>query len=98
MSGATNSNECPAGSVRIEAEAACRTAAVAAGKTAGSPFVQTDPFAPRGCYYASDSTSVYYNYAYLNPHPDGAGDTTYQLLCAVTSGAPPLARVRRHCA
>ena len=98
MSGAAGSNECPAGSVRIEAEAACRTAAAAAGKTVPSVFVQTDPYVPRGCYYASDSNSVYNNYAYFNPHPVGAGDSIYRLLCVITAGAPPLARVQRHCA
>jgi hypothetical protein len=89
VAGADRSNECPAGSVRIETEAACRTAAAAAGKTVPSAFVETDPYAPRGCYYASMNTSVYFNFAYFNPHPVGFGDTTYRLLCAVTSGAPP---------
>ncbi len=89
MSGALGSNACPAGSVRIEAEATCRTAAIAAGKTAGSPFGVTDPYVPRGCYYASASTSVYNNYAYFNPHPVGAGESGWRLLCAVTSGTPP---------
>ncbi len=89
LSGAAGSNACPAGSVWIATEAACRTAALAAGKIVPSAFVETDPYAPRGCYYASMSTSVYFNYAYFNPHPFGAGDSTYRLLCAVTSGAPP---------
>ncbi len=89
VSGAAGSNACPAGSVRIVTEAACRTAATAAGKTVPSVFVVTDPYVPRGCHYASSSASVYDNYAYFNPHPVGAGDTTYRLLCAVTSGAPP---------
>ncbi len=89
VSGAAGSNACPAGYARIETEEACRTAAAAAGKFAGSPFVQIDAFAPRGCYYASNSASVYNNYAYFNPHPVGAGDSVFRLLCAVTSGAPP---------
>jgi hypothetical protein len=89
VSGAAGSNACPAGSVRIATEAACRTAAAAAGKTAGLPFVETDPYTPRGCYYVSTSTSVYNNYAYFNPHPVGFGDTLFRLLCTVTSGAPP---------
>ncbi len=50
VSGAAGSNECPAGSTRIEAEAACRIAAAAAGKTVPSSFVETDPTYPRGCY------------------------------------------------
>ena len=73
--------------MRIETEAACRTAAAAAGKTVPSAFVETDPYTPRGCYYVVQSTSVYNNYAYFNPHPVGASDSTYRLLCAVTSGA-----------
>ncbi len=87
VSGAVGSNACPAGSVWIATEDACRTAAAAAGKTPGSPFVETDPYVPRGCYYVSSSTSVYNNYAYFNPHPVGFGATMYRLLCAVTSGA-----------
>ncbi len=87
VSGAAGSNACPAGSVWIATEAACRTAATAAGKTVPSAFVETDPYVPRGCYYVSMSTSVYNNYAYFNPHPVGASDSTYRLLCAVTSGA-----------
>ncbi len=89
VSGAAGSNACPAGSVWIATEAACRIAAAAAGKTVPSAFVETDPYVPRGCYYVGQSTSVYNNYAYFNPHPVGAGDSTYRLLCAVTSGAPP---------
>ncbi len=98
MSGADGSNECPAGSVRIETEAACRTAAAAAGRTIpSSGFVGTDPAWPRGCYY--DST----NSAYFNPDAVGAGYST-QLLCAVTtSGALPpphraSVRARVYCA
>ena len=69
MSGAAGSNACPAGSVRIEAEAACRTAAAAAGKTvAASGFVETDATWPRGCYYN-------FNSAYFNTDAVGAGIT-----------------------
>jgi hypothetical protein len=85
VSGAAGSNACPAGSVRIEAEDACRTAAAFAGKYVGSPFVVTYSISPRGCYY--DSSNV----AYFNTHAVGAGFST-QLLCAalaVTTGAPP---------
>ncbi len=85
MSGAAGSNACPAGSVRIETEAACRTAVAAAGKTVpSSGFVETDPFYPRGCYHTTG------NYAFLNTHTVGAG-YSLQLLCAalVTTGAPP---------
>ncbi len=84
VSGAAGSNECPAGSVRIETEAACRTAAAAAGKTFAS--VVTLSTAPRGCYYVTSS-----NNAYFNTHAVGAGVSSRQLLCAAldTTGAPP---------
>ncbi len=97
VSGAAGSNECPAGSVRIETEAACRTAAAAAGKTIipGSYFVVTDATYPRGCYYTTSS-----NYAFFNAHAVGAGRSGYQPLCAaVTTGAPLHAPTRpRACA
>jgi hypothetical protein len=91
VSGAAGSNACPAGSVRIVTEAACRTAAAAAGMTAGSPFVETSSGYPRGCYYSTT------NMAYLNTHAVGGGfsytvggGSSYtQLLCAaVTTGVP----------
>jgi hypothetical protein len=84
VSGAAGSNECPAGSVRIETEAACRTAAAAAGKTEDLDFRQTDAAYPRGCYYHTGE-----NYAYFNPHPVGRGCSSNKLLCAAlaTTGA-----------
>jgi hypothetical protein len=84
VSGAVRSNECPAGSVRIEAEAACRAAATAAGKTVpSSGFVVTSSTYPRGCYYWTSLDT-----AYFNTHAVGAGNPYYQLLCAaVTTGA-----------
>ncbi len=86
VSGAAGSNACPAGSVWIVTEAACRIAAAATGKTVGSPFVATDAAYPRGCY----CSTVYSNYAYFNAHAVGAGHSTAQLLCAaVTTGALP---------
>jgi hypothetical protein len=95
VSGAWNSNECPAGSERIETEAACRTAAAAAGKTAGAPFGGTYPGYPRGCYL------YYYNgYAYFNAHVVGAGEASSRLLCAAVTGptgAPPPRRCARAC-
>jgi hypothetical protein len=95
VSGASGSNECPAGSVRIEAEAACRAAATAAGKTPSTfMFVATWPTSPRGCYYTTST-----NTSFLSTHAVGAGDSYSQLLCAaVTTGAPHAAsmRVRVH--
>jgi hypothetical protein len=90
VSGAAGSNDCPAGSVRIETEAACRTAAAAAGKTPAYSFVETYAAYPRGCYYFTSN-----NEAYFNADPVGAGGSGLQLLCAaVTTGAP----LTRRCA
>ncbi len=91
VSGDLGSNECPAGSVRIVTEAACRTAAAAAGKTLYSPFVVTYPARPRGCTYTST------NDAYFNTHAVGAGFIYERLLCAAatTTGAPPPRRCAR---
>ncbi len=84
MSGAAGSNECPAGSVRIETEPACRAAATAAGKTPASPFVGAYSVEPRGCFYGTGN-----NVAYFNTHAVGAGNSNAQLLCAVAApGAP----------
>ena len=88
VSGASGSNACPAGSARIETEAACRTAAAAAGMTFG--VVVTDYSSPRGCYYSTG-----FNAAYFNAHAVGGGNSYYQPLCAaVTTGAP----LTRRCA
>ncbi len=86
VSGAAGSNACPAGSVRIETEAACRTAAAAAGKVVLPSFLQNDPDYPKGCYTTSSNT------AYFNTDAVGARCVLTQwLLCAAvtTSGAPP---------
>ena len=72
---------CPAGSVRIETEAVCRTAAAVAGKAPGANFVEIYDGFPRGCYY---STST--NQAYFNTEPVGAGKSGYILLCAAATG------------
>ena len=90
MSGAVGSNECPAGSVRIEAEDACRSAATAAGMHVGNGFVETTSARPRGCYYWTDN-----NYAYVNNDAVGAGYSRRQLLCAVITGAKAVSRRRR---
>jgi hypothetical protein len=101
VSGPVNSNQCPAGSARIAAEAACRTAVAAAGKTTGTPFVVSVSAEPRGCNYFTRS-----NIAYFNADPVGAGNPNAQLLCSAgaDAGAPPVpmpmaaARVHRQCA
>ncbi len=85
MSGADGSNACPAGSGRIEAEAACRTAVAAAGKTPSFDFVVTYSTCPRGCYYGTST-----NYAFFNTHAVGGSSSNARLLCAAfTTGAPP---------
>ncbi len=89
VSGAAGSNECPAGSVRIEAEAACRTAVGAAAGMFPSPsFVVTWSDRPRGCFSTTIGTACF------NTHAVGAGDSGDRLLCAalVTTGAPLHAR------
>jgi hypothetical protein len=92
VSGADGSTDCPAVSARIETEAACRTAAAAAGMTPGSRFAETNRYAPRGCYYWT-----FDNTAYFNTHAVGRGTPGYQLLCAdlATTGAPLHAPMRR---
>ncbi len=94
VAGAAGSNECPAGSARIETEDACRNAVILTGKYANPSFVQTNEFAPRGCYY----TTVL-NTAYFNNHSVGAGYSGAQPLCAAAAaGAPfaPLSAWARH--
>ncbi len=92
VAGAAGSNACPAGSVRIEDEAACSTAVILTGKTAGgsNPFVETESAFPRGCYYTGGTK------AYFNTHAVGTGNSGAQLLCAAlaTTGAP----LTRRCA
>jgi hypothetical protein len=84
VSGADGSNECPAGSARIETEAECRTAAAAAG----TPFaaVQTESVFPRGCFYNIYGRA---RNAHFNTHAVGAGEPGHELLCAAraTAGA-----------
>jgi len=78
--GASGSNECPAGSARIETEAACRTAAAAAA--AGKTFWSTNSpsYYPRGCIYSIKQPDV----AVFNTAAVGAGHSDAQLLCAVS--------------
>ncbi len=86
VSGYDGSNACPAFSMRIEAEAACRTAAAAAGKTPGSNFVMTNyGGGPWGCYFNNID-----NIAYFNAHAAGSGypgRSDRMLLCAAVTGA-----------
>jgi hypothetical protein len=87
VAGPVNSNACPAGSSRIETEAACRTAVAAAGKFPGTPFVVSVSAEPGGCNFFTRSNIAYFNGVGV------AGNPNAQLLCAavVTAGAPPRA-------
>ena len=71
-----DSNDCPAGWMRIETEAACRTAAAAMGVFFA--IVETEPAWPRGCYRL-DVAQMFFNIDLV-----GAGNSRAQLLC----GAP----------
>jgi hypothetical protein len=93
--GAAGNNYCPGGSVRIETEAACRTAAATAGMPVGSPFIKTDSIYPRGCYLYTwcsdrdeDGCKSYSYSVFFNPHPNpfGASDPSRKLLCAEPPG------------
>ncbi len=91
VSGAAGSNTCPMGSVRIETEAACRIAALAAGKTFSS--VVTYSYYPRGCSYTTSSFTS--STVSFNDHAVGAGSASYQPICAAlcdgcTAGACPM--------
>ncbi len=96
VSGDLGSNECPAGSARIETVAACRTAVVAAGKTECPIFIHNSAASPRGCWYITDSNyASANNVAKFNTHAVGSGgDSRFRLLCAAT-GAPLHAPTRR---
>ena len=68
--------------------AACETAAAAAGKAyRGS---ETEPSSPSGCYVYLDADGFYFNADAV-----GAGKPGTELLCAVTTGAPLHAPMRR---
>jgi hypothetical protein len=78
-------NECPAGFLRIETEAACNKAYTVLGSSRAIS-VETEPTAPRGCYvYTVGSQTVFFN-----NDPLGAGEEDSQLICkaAPTTGAP----------
>jgi hypothetical protein len=94
VAGAAGSNECPAGFVRIETEAACRVAAAAAGKPPAYSFVETDPDYPRGCYYSTSYNS--FNNAYFNTDAVGAGQSFSRLLCAAVTTAGALPHIDAH--
>jgi hypothetical protein len=87
MVGVPGSSACPVGSVRIETEAACRTAAAALGKTVdSSSFVVTVLLAPSGCAFNPSTNQAQFN----TISGLGAASTSRQVLCVAT-GAPPRA-------
>ncbi len=91
MSGAAGSNECPAGSLRIETVAECHTAATVVGKDARQVAYNDYSYVfPRGCYYNTNGGSVK-----LNAHPVGAGDSRYELLCAAVTHRCATTRTKR---
>ena len=108
VSGVSGSNECPAGSARIETEEECRTAVTATGKRMQSAFnfVETYSHQPKGCYYVVavlTGGNDYFPddiYAYFNTDAVGAGQEFAKLLCATVTntGAPPPRRCARACA
>ncbi len=83
VSGAEGSNECPAGSVQIETEAACRNAVAATGMTFRA--MVTESSLPPGCFYLISMDDVWFN-----ANAAGYSGTRFRLLCAATttSGAP----------
>ncbi len=92
VSGDDGSNTCPDGYARIETEAACRTAAVAAGKTFNSGAENLGSY-PKGCYYFARVNGA----AVFNAHAQGAGKTGTQLLCAVAAVATVATGARSPC-
>ena len=80
--GEDGSNQCPTSYYAIINEAACETAARAAGKDYRGR--ETDPSYPSGCFFGQR-----YDGFYFNADAVGAGVRGAQLLC---SGAARLAR------
>ncbi len=90
VSGVAGYDACPAGSVRIVAEAACSAAAAATGKTFIG--VTSSSGAPRGCYYVTTNSN-----AWLNTY--ATGSSLYaQLLCARSASQSKAARRTTPCA
>ncbi len=90
--GEDGSDRCPASYFTIDSEAACKSAAAAAGKAyIGS---ETVPSHPSGCYFdkyrfSGVKGNLFISVVAFNEAAVGAGDPGTQLLC---SGAALLAR------
>jgi hypothetical protein len=88
--GEDGSNRCPASYYAIDTEAACESAAAAAGKAYRGSV--TDCFSPRGCYFTPGDI----NALTFNADAVGTGEPGLQLLC---SGAARVSHGRyTHCA
>jgi hypothetical protein len=88
--GEDGSNQCPASYYAIDTEAACESAATAAGKAYRGSV--TDPSYPRGCFFTRGDN----NALTLNADAVGTGEPGLQLLC---SGAARVSPGRyTHCA
>ena len=80
--GEDGSNQCPASYYAIDTEAACESAAAAAGKAyIGS---ETDPSYPSGCFFYQDDDGFCFNAAAV-----GAGYPGTQLLCSGAARSRP---------
>ncbi len=90
QTGPANSNQCPASSERIVTEAACKTAAAAAGKSWKQ--ISYNAFYPAGCYIYSLAPETY---VILNTHETGAASRYAQLLCATKAISAPSSHPHR---
>ncbi len=90
--GSSNSSECPADFGRITTEDACRTAALAAGKTYfGPPEAIADR--PGGCFWNEENGQS----VFLNSDPAGSAYPRRLLLCAgVCARIHSLTHARTH--
>jgi hypothetical protein len=79
--GASGTNDCPTKYFRIMSEEACRTAAIAFGKTYGGITPQRSD-RPRGCFWNTDAGGFT---VFINLDAVGSGYPDRLLLC---SGAP----------
>ena len=76
--GASGTNDCPTKYFRIMSEEACRTAAIAFGKTYGGVTQQRSD-RPRGCFWNSDAGGFT---VFINPDAVGSGYPDRLLLCS----------------
>ncbi len=87
--GEDGSNRCPASYYAIDTEAACESAATAAGKAYRGSV--TDPSYPSGCFFTRGDN----NALTLNADAVGTGEPGTQLLCSGAARVSP-SRLRHH--